>query len=316
MKSTGRTCSPRVTIVASPRIPPRDALQKMSALRVLRALDFGAMMTAALSPSSAETNVRPSPLYLGLAGPPSTPPLTAFCGDRSAKLVDPAKGAWNGWSPASTNSRFQSSPTRLALSIDQVRGLKLKWAFGFEGDVTAFAQPTVIDGQGVRRKRWRRHVIHACVPKQVVCSGPSRLTGRFAHRSWRPGQERRTPCCSARSGRAGSILSRQKLASCSEEKKQVSTTRALDGRARYLQRQRLRAGRVLGRDAIALIQATAAARSAAAWSRSASAMASSSGKPTLFPSRNKPAQPVAALRSSDLPEPACGPRRRSTPNAA
>ena len=30
---------------ASPRIPPREALQKMSALRVLRALDFGAMMT-------------------------------------------------------------------------------------------------------------------------------------------------------------------------------------------------------------------------------------------------------------------------------
>ena len=33
------------------------------------------------------------------------------------------------------------------LNIDQVRGLKLKWAFGFDGDVTAFSQPTVIDGQ-------------------------------------------------------------------------------------------------------------------------------------------------------------------------
>jgi hypothetical protein len=28
-----------------------------------------------------------------------------------------------------------------------VRRLELKWAFGFDGDVTAFAQPTVLDGQ-------------------------------------------------------------------------------------------------------------------------------------------------------------------------
>jgi hypothetical protein len=32
------------------------------------------------------------------------------------------------------------------LNIDQVRKLKLKWAFGFDGDVTSFGQPTVIDG--------------------------------------------------------------------------------------------------------------------------------------------------------------------------
>ena len=28
-----------------------------------------------------------------------------------------------------------------------MKGLKLKWAFGFDGDVTAFSQPTVIDDQ-------------------------------------------------------------------------------------------------------------------------------------------------------------------------
>jgi polyvinyl alcohol dehydrogenase (cytochrome) len=45
-----------------------------------------------------------------------------------------------------TNARFQ--PADIAgLSIDQVRGLKLKWAFGFDGDVTAFSPPTYIDGQ-------------------------------------------------------------------------------------------------------------------------------------------------------------------------
>ena len=48
--------------------------------------------------------------------------------------------------PAQKNARFQSSAAA-GLSTDQVRGLKLKWAFGFDGDVTAFAPPTVIDGQ-------------------------------------------------------------------------------------------------------------------------------------------------------------------------
>ena len=33
------------------------------------------------------------------------------------------------------------------MSLDQVSRLKLKWAFGFDGDVTAFAPPSVIDGQ-------------------------------------------------------------------------------------------------------------------------------------------------------------------------
>ena len=132
---------------ATPRIPPREALQKMSALRILRALDFGAMMTVAY-PLSRDERLAVAG-YLGLAGPPSTPQPSAFCSDRRVKLDDPARPGrmeWNGWSPASTNSRFQSADAA-RLSIDQVRRLKLKWAFGFDGDVTAFAQPTVIDGQ-------------------------------------------------------------------------------------------------------------------------------------------------------------------------
>lgn len=128
----------------SPRIPPRDALQKMSTLRILRALDFGAMMTVAYPLSRDERQAVAA--YLGLAGAGPPPPPTAFCSDRSVKLVDPFNMAWNGWSPTSTNARFQPDDAA-RLSIDQVRRLQLKWAFGFDGDVTAFAQPTVIDGQ-------------------------------------------------------------------------------------------------------------------------------------------------------------------------
>jgi len=129
---------------ANPRIPPRNALQKMSALRILRALDFGVMMTVAYPLTRDERQAVAG--YLGLAGPPSTPPPSAFCSDRGVRVPDQPRAAWNGWSPTSTNARFQSAAAA-RLSIDQVRGLKVKWAFGFDGDVTAFAQPTVIDGQ-------------------------------------------------------------------------------------------------------------------------------------------------------------------------
>jgi len=40
---------------------------------------------------------------------------------------------------------FQSSELA-GLSVDGVRKVKLKWAFGFDGDVTAFARSTVLDG--------------------------------------------------------------------------------------------------------------------------------------------------------------------------
>ena len=62
------------------------------------------------------------------------------------KIAASPKFVWNGWSPGAVNARFQPGDVA-GLSIDQVRGLKLKWAFGFDGDVTAFAPPTVIDGQ-------------------------------------------------------------------------------------------------------------------------------------------------------------------------
>src|SRR5262249_44996906 len=73
-------------------------------------------------------------------------PASAYCSDRSVTVSSRPKAAWNGWSPGINNARFQSAEAA-GLSIDQVRRLKLAWAFGFDGDVTAFSQPTVIDDQ-------------------------------------------------------------------------------------------------------------------------------------------------------------------------
>jgi polyvinyl alcohol dehydrogenase (cytochrome) len=52
---------------------------------------------------------------------------------------------WNGWGADLNNSRFQ--PAEAArLRPDQVPKLRLKWAFGFPGVASAYAQPTVIGG--------------------------------------------------------------------------------------------------------------------------------------------------------------------------
>ena len=126
------------------RIPHREALQKMPSARIVRALDSGAMMSIAFTMSREDRMAVAS--WLGTSASVSGPPASAFCADRSVKLAATSKTAWNGWSPDASNARFQAGDAA-RLSIDQVRGLKLKWAFGFDGDVTAFAPPTVIDGQ-------------------------------------------------------------------------------------------------------------------------------------------------------------------------
>ncbi len=128
----------------SPRIPPRAALENLYASRILRVMNSGAMMTIAYTLKRDEKEAVAA--YLGKPGAEPGPPPAAFCKDRAVKVDSSTKLAWNGWSPTVTNARFQPA-TFAGLSIDQVKGLKLKWAYAFEGDISAYAQPAVIGGQ-------------------------------------------------------------------------------------------------------------------------------------------------------------------------
>ena len=67
----------------------------------------------------------------------------AVCADKTVKIAGALASDWNGWSPTPTNTRFQSAAAA-GLTVAQVQKLKLKWAFGFEGDTIVFAQPSVI----------------------------------------------------------------------------------------------------------------------------------------------------------------------------
>jgi len=72
-------------------------------------------------------------------------PASAFCTANISIMSGPSNDTWAGWSPSSSNSRYQTAE-RAGLAPVQVRRLKLKWALGFPGDVTAFAAPSVVNG--------------------------------------------------------------------------------------------------------------------------------------------------------------------------
>ena len=128
----------------SERIPSKTSLQGMSAARILRVMDFGAMMPIAYPMTRPEREAVAA--YLGKGGPEPGPSAAAFCSNRSVKVDDKSKFVWNGWSPAPDNTRFMPREVS-GLSIGQVSKLKLRWAFGFEGDISAMSQPAVIGNQ-------------------------------------------------------------------------------------------------------------------------------------------------------------------------
>jgi polyvinyl alcohol dehydrogenase (cytochrome) len=127
----------------APRIPQREALRKLSSARILRTLDFGAMMSIAYPIRRDEREAVAK--FLGTGADESPPPQSAFCKADRPIMAGPANQAWPGWSPAPSNARFQTAEIA-ALSTTDIPRLELKWAYGFAGDVTAFGAPTMING--------------------------------------------------------------------------------------------------------------------------------------------------------------------------
>src|ERR1700687_664275 len=76
----------------NPRIPPREALQKMPSARILRALDSGAMMAIAFTLHRDERIAVAS--YLGTNDTIPGPSPSAYCSDRTVKLSANPSG-WN-----------------------------------------------------------------------------------------------------------------------------------------------------------------------------------------------------------------------------
>ena len=130
-----------------PRAVNRDGLSRLPAADIRVALTTGKMSSqaASLSPEQRDAVV----LFLAGSG-------ASTAAGSAAQAACPAGGPsfapndrqphWNGWGADPAQHRFQPAPMA-QLTAAQVPKLKLKWAFAFEGQPRAFAQPTVMGGR-------------------------------------------------------------------------------------------------------------------------------------------------------------------------
>jgi polyvinyl alcohol dehydrogenase (cytochrome) len=130
------------------KAPARAALMKMTPEQVLASLESGSMisMTAARSASERRA-VAEFVTGKSLKQPLVTRPAPqTMCTAQQNTSANPLAGpAWNGWGVTSANTRFQGDAA--GLTAASVPRLKLKWSFGFPGDIAADAQPTVSGGR-------------------------------------------------------------------------------------------------------------------------------------------------------------------------
>jgi len=130
------------------RAPSREALQGMTAERVLAALESGAMISMASRSSAAERRAIAQFVTgksLSKRDVDMTPAPQAMCSGGSAFSASSGR-MWNGWGDNTSNTRFQDGAAA-GLSAADVPHLKVKWSFGFPGDLDANAQPAIVGGR-------------------------------------------------------------------------------------------------------------------------------------------------------------------------
>lgn len=130
------------------RAPSREALRMMAPERVLAAMETGPMITMANNRTAAERRAIAEFLTNRSLSEPlvTTPSPQAMCRAGSGAFDSSRGPQWIGWGQNASNTRFQS-PAHAGLSAADVPKLKLKWAFGFPGDLQAYAQPTLAGGR-------------------------------------------------------------------------------------------------------------------------------------------------------------------------
>jgi polyvinyl alcohol dehydrogenase (cytochrome) len=137
------------------RAPSRDAFREMTPERVLAALETGPMISMANRYSAADRRaiaeyvtgkkfsqaLDTAPPAKAMCAPASSPSGSA--GDFASAMSGPQ---WNGWGVNTLNTRFQDSAAA-GLTVDQLSRLKVKWAFGFPGDIISYAPAAVVGGR-------------------------------------------------------------------------------------------------------------------------------------------------------------------------
>ena len=140
-----RSCASCHTGAADSRAPAREALRGRLPQSIVESLMTGAMRIQGARLSGAER--RAVAEYLtgsAIAGDVRGAPLGRCTAEPATGGTRP--GQWTGWSPSSTNTRFQPA-SEAGLTAADVPRLTLKWAFGFPDSSVAWSQPTVAGGR-------------------------------------------------------------------------------------------------------------------------------------------------------------------------
>jgi polyvinyl alcohol dehydrogenase (cytochrome) len=130
------------------RAPARDAFRAMSPERVLAAMETGEMITMGMRwPAEGRRAIAEFLTGKQFGTALSTDPSPqAMCAPGVGAITSPLSGpAWTGWGTNTSNTRFQDAAAA-GLTAAQLPRLKLKWAFGFPGELNANAQPTYAGG--------------------------------------------------------------------------------------------------------------------------------------------------------------------------
>lgn len=132
------------------RAPNPEALRAMSPARVLASMETGPMIAMAHNRTVNERRAIAEYVTGRKFDIPfdSTPAQKAMCtATTNRAAAEPLTGPiWNGWGRNLTNSRFQDARDA-GISAADVPRLKVKWAFGFPGEVQSMAQSTIAGGR-------------------------------------------------------------------------------------------------------------------------------------------------------------------------
>jgi polyvinyl alcohol dehydrogenase (cytochrome) len=125
------------------RAPGRDVIAALPADRIVASLETGTMRVQGETLTAAQKRAVATFLSTARSTATTAPTARPRC-EASAFDAGASPAPWNGWGVTLANDRFQRRP---GITAEQIPALKLKWAFGFEGENAAAAQPTVVGGR-------------------------------------------------------------------------------------------------------------------------------------------------------------------------
>ena len=125
------------------RAPARDVIAALTPDRIVGALESGTMRVQGETLTPEQRRAIAAYLSISRPAPSAGPAAAPVAGPRceAGSSLRPSSADWRAWGVTPANDRFQRQP---GFSSAQAAGLKLRWAFGFDGENAAAANPTIV----------------------------------------------------------------------------------------------------------------------------------------------------------------------------